>query len=92
MRSPGIDQSIAEAAGSHAGVAGTYAFAVPETLPRVVSRLRRGDTQIPMVEVTLPEGITRKEMARVLDDAALPSFSAAAFLRSILRDLFLAVP
>lgn len=62
-------------------VAGTYAFETPESLTAVVRRLRAGDTRVPMSAVTLPEGMTRKEMAKALA-AALPNFDAAAFMRT----------
>ncbi|HEY4507591.1 MAG TPA: endolytic transglycosylase MltG [Candidatus Paceibacterota bacterium] len=60
--------------------AGTYIFERAESLPSVVRRLREGDTRATVL-VTLPEGLSRKEMSAILV-AALPRFSAAGFLQS----------
>ncbi len=60
-------------------VAGRYRLAADESALDWVRRLRTGDTRAPMVNVTIPEGFDRRQMAATFA-AALPSFDAEAFL------------
>ncbi len=60
-------------------IAGDYYFPAPESLFRVSLRIATGDYAREKVKVTIPEGSTAKEIAKILD-AALPSFDSNAFL------------
>ncbi|HWH07207.1 MAG TPA: endolytic transglycosylase MltG [Candidatus Paceibacterota bacterium] len=70
MRITGQDRNV------HAG---SYLFKEPAGLLEVASRIHRGERGIESVRVTLPEGMTVREMGGVFAHA-LPDFSAAEFV------------
>lgn len=66
--------------GSDRGVhAGSYVFAKPVGMLEVARRIHKGERGIESVKVTLPEGMTAREMSKVLT-TQVPNFSAEAFL------------
>jgi UPF0755 protein len=60
--------------------AGRYAATYGEGSVEWLRRLRNADTRIPMVEVTIPEGFDRRQMAAEFAEA-LAEFDPAEFLR-----------
>lgn len=66
-------------------VAGRYRLAADESAIAWLGRLRSGDTRAPMVNVTIPEGFDRRQMAEAFA-AALPSFNAEEFLLATLGE------
>jgi UPF0755 protein len=70
---------------SHGGkenaiLSGTYLFERPENVLEIARRFERGERGIETRRVTLPEGLTRKEMAKVLDEQ-LSGFDPDAFFQ-----------
>lgn len=57
---------------------GTYLFKDPINVFRVAERIMRGEHGIKQIKVTLPEGITAKEMAKIMGKL-FPKFDAATF-------------
>lgn len=66
-------------AGERSLIAGEYYFSGPQNAFVIASRLTQGDYELYPVKVTLPEGATAREMARILADK-LVYFDAQAFL------------
>lgn len=60
-------------------LAGQYAFNEPISACAVAIRVARGISGIPAVRITIPEGMSNKEMAAVFEKN-IPSFDTAAFL------------
>lgn len=60
---------------------GTYLFKKPASLVAIARQMALGDHGMETIKVTLPEGLTASEMAKVLEEA-LPSFDATTFLSS----------
>ncbi len=60
-------------------VSGDYLFDRPLTLAEVAARITDGNYGGSQVRITLPEGSTVKDIARILD-ASLPHFDSAVFL------------
>lgn len=61
--------------------AGSYLFDTHLGLLQVIHRLSTGDYGDVYVRVTLPEGSSRKDMAKILDRANLPEFSSEEFMK-----------
>jgi UPF0755 protein len=59
--------------------AGTYRFEEPHTVFEVAYKLAESDVDMTLRAITLPEGMTRKDMARTIH-AKLPSFDDQTFL------------
>jgi UPF0755 protein len=59
--------------------AGAYLFEQPENVLTVVYRLRSGESGLPPVRLTFPEGDTVRDMAEEIHEA-FPSFSTEAFI------------
>lgn len=60
---------------------GKYLFEHPTGMAVVLWRLANGDSGIPAIRVTFPEGITAREMADILE-TSLPAFNREAFLEA----------
>jgi UPF0755 protein len=65
--------------GSGKVVAGEYVFSDKENLLTVAYRLSHGENRLASVKVTLPEGITSREMGERLLDI-IPGFNEASFI------------
>jgi UPF0755 protein len=59
---------------------GEYYFESPTALPYVIDRIAAGDFGIENVKVLIPEGYTRKDMAKVFQ-SEFPDFSIDDFMR-----------
>jgi len=59
--------------------AGTYRFDEPHTVYEVAQKLARNDVDMSLLSLTLPEGITRKEIARIAEER-IPEFDTDLFL------------
>ncbi|MDB5225451.1 MAG: Endolytic murein transglycosylase [Candidatus Adlerbacteria bacterium] len=62
--------------------AGVYYFGRKEGLVRVAVRLVSGDFETTPVRITIPEGTTNKDIARILYDK-LPNFDRRGFLQAV---------
>jgi UPF0755 protein len=60
-------------------LSGAYIFKTPASVIAVAKQMALGDHGMETLKVTLPEGLTTSEMAKILSKV-LPSFDAAAFL------------
>ncbi len=58
---------------------GKYLFTEPQGMLLVLWRLSRGDSGIPSIRVTFPEGVTVREMADILSDR-IPALDTDAFV------------
>lgn len=65
--------------GDGGAVAGDYFFKQSATLPRIAERLARGEYGLEEIRVTIPEGLTNKEVAAIFT-RALPKVSTREFL------------
>lgn len=65
--------------GGRGAIAGEYYFPQKESLFSVSYRVARGIYGINTIKVTIPEGISVKEMAQIMD-RTLPQFDSIAFL------------
>ncbi|MEN9614404.1 MAG: hypothetical protein RLZZ347_711 [Candidatus Parcubacteria bacterium] len=66
--------------GSKKVFAGDYAFPTPENLFSISARITSGDSRLEPIKVTIPEGTSVKEMAKIFDDV-LPLFDTKEFLK-----------
>ena len=72
--------SLVRLFGGERGVAsGVYSFERPLSVFYAAYRLNRGETGLPFVKVTIPEGATVRTMALTLNDQ-LPGFNSEKFL------------
>lgn len=70
-------------------LAGQYLFKEPISTCRVALRIARGISGVPAIRVTLPEGMTNKDIAIILEKN-IPNFDTAVFLEHArLREGFL---
>lgn len=70
-------------------LAGQYLFKEPLSTCRVALRISRGISGIPAIRVTIPEGMTNKDVATILEKN-IPNFNTAVFLEHArLREGFL---
>ncbi len=60
-------------------VSGDYLFEHPTSLAKVAHRITKGQYGESQIRITIPEGSTAKDIARIAD-AALPNFDPAVFL------------
>lgn len=60
-------------------VAGVYDFKERPSVFGVAARLSSGDTGVPLIKVTIPEGVSAREIALILTKS-LPNFDGQAFL------------
>lgn len=65
--------------GDGGAVAGDYFFKKSASLPRIAERLAAGEFGLEEKRITLPEGLTNREVAAIFA-RALPKFSAREFL------------
>ncbi len=63
---------------------GTYTFTNTPSVIEVAWRVARGIEGTPLVKVTVPEGSSNRDVARILS-AALPAFDAELFVKKALR-------
>lgn len=59
--------------------AGTYRFEAPHNVFEVAQKLAQSDVDTTLRTITIPEGVTRKDIARIIK-AQLPDFDTDAFL------------
>ncbi len=64
----------------HGAIAGSYLFNEPLSVFKVAKRIMGGDTGIPVVKVTFPEGITVRDMSGILTEK-MPDLDVGTFLR-----------
>lgn len=65
--------------GDGGAVAGDYFFKQSASLPRIAERLAAGEFGLEETRITIPEGLTNKEVAAIFA-RALPKFSAREFI------------
>ena len=78
-RSPQALESLLRFTNSVA-VAGDYLFREPETMPTIARRLANGDYGITSVKVTIPEGATTYEIAKLIA-RQIPDFDTKTFIK-----------
>ncbi len=61
--------------------AGEYFFAEGSWAPSIAKQLAKGDHRIPVMKITIPEGLTNKEIAEIFK-SKLPAFDTEKFLTS----------
>jgi UPF0755 protein len=59
--------------------AGTYRFEKPSNVLAVAQKLAKSDVDTTLTALTIPEGVTRKDIARIAS-AKLPGFDAGSYL------------
>lgn len=80
IRSSALFTLLVRTFGGARGVsAGTYVFDKPLPLFAVLRRVSAGDTGAPLVKVTIPEGATVRDIARLIAEAS-SGFDEAAFV------------
>lgn len=65
--------------GSKKVMAGEYLFDSPQSALRVAYRTVGGDSGLPTIKITIPEGLASYDIAKILEDK-LPGFDGKAFL------------
>lgn len=81
IRSETIFLFIIQREGKETGIqSGTYYFKYPINVFGVASRITKADYGIKKVKITLPEGITRKEMGEILSKQ-IPALNKEDFLK-----------
>ncbi len=80
IRSAGLFKTLVIAfGGDKAVIAGDYLFEEPENILEVAEKMATGDFGVEKISITLPEGLSAKEMAEILDEK-LPEFNKEEFL------------
>lgn len=80
IRSPLVFELFVRGIGGSRTIdAGTYRFDEPLSVISIARRLMRGDSGIPPVRVTFPEGLSVREMSEVAHDAVSQEFATAFF-------------
>ncbi len=80
IRSVGIFKTLVIAFGGDKKVlAGDYLFDKPKNVLSVAEKMATGDFGVEKVSITLPEGLSSKEMAEILDEQ-LPEFNKEEFV------------
>lgn len=80
VRSAGLFKTLVIAfGGDKAVIAGDYLFEKPTNVLSVAEKMATGDFGVEKISITLPEGLSTKEMAEILDEK-LPEFNKEEFI------------
>lgn len=80
IRSAGLFKTLVIAFGGDKSViAGDYLFEKPTNVLTIAEKMATGDFGVDKISITLPEGLSAKEMAEILDEK-LPEFNKEEFI------------